>query len=720
MVLLLSLAAGWSTLHSPTIFFDNQIMLGSSLGVFALLQYGWLGLPVGVAAALGTLLLWGHPWAALVLVLQLLWQQLFLSRCNGGPEQLGNGRIVLATIAFWLLVGLPLKTLLYAGLLQVDLSSNIALGFKEAVVGVVNSGLGLVLYLSLQWHQVRRHGGDLPLRGLIFATLLMLISVPGVLIITAMGQQITIQAMAQIRLNLEQQAQAVALDIPVGSNAIPAAAHNRQHFANVNFEAVAEDRRRLSSNPGLFARLARDYRPELTSPLGSQGLTLLVPNSLRAVVQRDVQGYWLYRLTLPHGTAETWRQITVVQPARQQVELLMGMMRPSLQILGLLLITAALISELITTLLSSQFNRILGSLLTSEAAVEFGMPALQRTRLRELNRMVHLINEHAERFNALSHALQRSNQQLRLSEQQHRLLADNALDVITISDPKGRPTYISPSIEKVRGWSVAEAMALPMDQHLTAEGCTFVLGALQQTQDAIDQGLPLPTFRVELQQSHKNGSWIWTDCTSSCIIDEAGHYIGTLLVYRDISERKRLEGELLERASVDALTGLLNRGALLDQLQTLLSHPDRRRGGEMLALLFCDLDLFKEINDRLGHAAGDTVLQTVARRIHSNLRADDLAARMGGDELVVVLKGVTDLPAALAVARTIAEAIEQPITLHDQEKARITASIGVTLARPGEGVDALMARADMAMYRAKQAGGNQVIQIDAIAPPAHS
>ncbi|MFU8884143.1 MAG: hypothetical protein ACNA8O_01645 [Cyanobacteriota bacterium] len=108
-VVLLSLAAIWATLNSPTIFFDQQIILGSSLGVFALLQFGWLGLPVGMASAFCTVAMWGHPWAALVMLLQLLWQQFFLSRFNGGTGERGNGRIVLATIIFWLLVGLPLK-----------------------------------------------------------------------------------------------------------------------------------------------------------------------------------------------------------------------------------------------------------------------------------------------------------------------------------------------------------------------------------------------------------------------------------------------------------------------------------------------------------------------------------------------------------------------------------------------------------------------------------
>lgn len=165
--------------------------------------------------------------------------------------------------------------------------------------------------------------------------------------------------------------------------------------------------------------------------------------------------------------------------------------------------------------------------------------------------------------------------------------------------------------------------------------------------------------------------------------------------------REREEG-LKRRANRDELTGLLNRRGLLERLETLLSAA-RRRHDDELGLLFLDLDLFKQINDNLGHAAGDTVLRTVAERVRERLREGDLAGRMGGDEFVVVLRGLADLAAAIAVAGTILEAIEQPIHGSDFE-ITISASLGVTLARPQEALDDVMARADTAMYQAKQDG----------------
>jgi len=533
-VVLLSVVSGWATLHSPTIFFSHQILLASSLGVYALLQFGWLGLPVGVVSALCTIAMWGHPWAALILVLQLLWQQLFLSRFNGSPAERGNGRIVPATIAFWLLLGLPLRTLLYTALLQPDVQTAVALGLKEAVVAVVNAALALLFYLGLQLSSRR---AELSLRGLVFATLLLLISLPGVLTIAVMGQQITDQSFLQFRRSLEQQAQTItdALTAERG-NLLLADSRLRQRFPELAFEAVSASGEQLSSDPALFRRLAYEYRPERMDPFGA--VQMLVPQGPQSMLQGQLLGYWRYPFAVPAEEATAWRQVVVVQPVREMVEQLISQMSPSLLLLGLLLIAAALISEGLTMAMASQFNLIMAPLLLPAARgagpVPLAMPQLRRSRIRELNRMVARINAQGRCVNALSRQLQQS-------EERHRLLADHAMDVITITDASGRPTYISPSIEKVRGWTVAEAMALPMEQHFTPEGRGFVIHALQEIEEAIRQGLPLPSFRTELQQSHKNGSWIWTDMTSSCMVDASGAYLGTLLVYRDISERKQQE-----------------------------------------------------------------------------------------------------------------------------------------------------------------------------------
>jgi diguanylate cyclase (GGDEF)-like protein/PAS domain S-box-containing protein len=706
-VVLLCLAAAWLTLHSPTIFFDNQILLGSSLGVFALLQFGWRGLPVGVASALCTIPMWGHPWAALIMVLLSLWQLLFLTRFSGSRKERGNGRIVLATIVYWLLLGLPLTIVLYTSLLQADWASTLALGYKEAVVGVVNAGLGLLFYLGVQLCHRR---AEISLRGLVFATSLLLISLPGVLTIMVMGQQITDQAFLQFRRSLEQQVQVIAFELPAGSNGIiPTDSTLRQRFPELAFEARGADGQRLISDPTLFQRLEQEYRPEPIIPAGSGDLSLLVPPGPPAVLQRVLRGYWSYGVTLPPSVDTAWRQLTVLTPAGKDLQHLYDLMRPSLQLLGLLLIAAALISEGLTMAISSQLNRILGPLWLSPAAdgavqAPWAMPPLRPSQILELNRLVRRINAQSRRVNALSF-------QLRRSEQQHRLLADNALDVITITDTSGRPTYISPSIEKVRGWTVAEAMALPMDQHLTPEGCAFVIDGLQQTEEAIRRGLPLPSFRVELEQSHRNGTWIWTDVTSSCMVDETGTYIGTLLVYRDISTTKRYEQRLRHLAYRDDLTGLPNRAASLEYLSRRLdsaadSPPNAATGA--LVVVNLDFDRFQAVNDGFGRAVGNRVLTTAATALRHWLQPEDWLARLESDEFLVIRTlPVVDGEAARRFGQELQQALAAGLAAREDLPTHPSTSAGLALG-PQHGNDpvALLQAANTALMEAKRHGQN--------------
>ncbi|WP_411868880.1 diguanylate cyclase [Vulcanococcus limneticus] len=180
------------------------------------------------------------------------------------------------------------------------------------------------------------------------------------------------------------------------------------------------------------------------------------------------------------------------------------------------------------------------------------------------------------------------------------------------------------------------------------------------------------------------------------------------ITWRDVSERIALEQALQRRAATDSLTALLNREEVFTQMERLLA-ADQRQGGEQ-AVLFCDLDHFKEVNDRYGHQAGDAVLQAMADRIRSCLRASDLAARIGGDELMVVLPGVQGLDDAVSIAEKLRQLAHDPVPTPAGD-VHLSLSVGVALACPGESLDELIARADVAMYAAKKQGRNQVVAI---------
>jgi diguanylate cyclase (GGDEF)-like protein/PAS domain S-box-containing protein len=169
-------------------------------------------------------------------------------------------------------------------------------------------------------------------------------------------------------------------------------------------------------------------------------------------------------------------------------------------------------------------------------------------------------------------------------------------------------------------------------------------------------------------------------------------------------KRQRAEADLQRLARYDSLTGLPNRSFFLDTLQRTLSRAAHRKS--LAALVFLDLDGFKGINDRLGHAAGDTVLQVMADRLRAGTRSSDLVARMGGDEFTVLVQDLSRPDDAALVARGLLERIVQPLTVADEEIS-LTASAGISVF-PEDGSEALtlLRHADLAMYRAKQEGKN--------------
>ncbi len=188
---------------------------------------------------------------------------------------------------------------------------------------------------------------------------------------------------------------------------------------------------------------------------------------------------------------------------------------------------------------------------------------------------------------------------------------------------------------------------------------------------------------------------------------------------RDVTERHECQEQLrrqkdalietqrkLERlALVDTLTGLLNHAETMARLEAALANP--RAPGAHLGVLFCDADRFKAINDDWGHTVGDAVLSAMAERIRGCLRDGDTVGRVGEDEMLVLLPGLHSLDVAIQIADKVRCRVAEPIHRRGQT-IHVTVSIGATLAHPGESVDAMTARADAAMYKAKRAGRNTV------------
>lgn len=191
----------------------------------------------------------------------------------------------------------------------------------------------------------------------------------------------------------------------------------------------------------------------------------------------------------------------------------------------------------------------------------------------------------------------------------------------------------------------------------------------------------------------------------SCVYDGDGlltHYVG---VFADISSLKRSQERLDFLANHDSLTGLANRRLFIEQLNTAVEHA--RREGEHLAVLFVDLDRFKEINDSLGHHVGDELLIEVARRMKASVRVEDVVARQGGDEFVILLNGIKTIEVAVNVATKVREFVFQAYSI-EGNVFHLSCSVGVAIfPDDGDTPEKLLAVSDSAMYRAKTMGRNQ-------------
>ena len=184
-----------------------------------------------------------------------------------------------------------------------------------------------------------------------------------------------------------------------------------------------------------------------------------------------------------------------------------------------------------------------------------------------------------------------------------------------------------------------------------------------------------------------------------------GRFLGRRASNRDITDRKSVEEQVQQLAYFDTLTGLPNRRMLFDRLDRALSQA--KRFARSLAIMFLDLDHFKQINDTLGHDAGDELLKEVAMRLETCVRSGDTVARQGGDEFIIVLAEIAEPADAARVAEKIVKALAEPVCVADR-MLQVTTSIGIAV-YPINGADdvrELLKKADKAMYTAKAAGRN--------------
>ena len=318
--------------------------------------------------------------------------------------------------------------------------------------------------------------------------------------------------------------------------------------------------------------------------------------------------------------------------------------------------------------------------------------------LTVVGRQLVLILEGETEADALHREVAARTAQLEVSEDRFRALVEASSDVVTVLDQHATITFLTPSVERVFGF-------LPGDWEGRTLGELVHPDDIATAQAAVDQavstdGVILAEWRVR----RADGEWAMCESAVRSLLGVPA--VGGIVVNtRDITERKALEAQLIRRALHDTLTGLANSTLLRDRIALAIARSNR--SPESSALLLVDLDDFKAVNDGLGHAAGDQVLTTVARRLVQAVRPGDTVARLGGDEFAVLLDGTVDSTSPEVVAQRIQESLRQPM-LVDGHELFAPASIGLATSTGVDEAEQLLRNADAAMYIAKGKGKSQV------------
>jgi diguanylate cyclase (GGDEF)-like protein/PAS domain S-box-containing protein len=278
-------------------------------------------------------------------------------------------------------------------------------------------------------------------------------------------------------------------------------------------------------------------------------------------------------------------------------------------------------------------------------------------------------------------------------------------DAVMTTDTQGNVTYLNAEAEGLTGWTRAEAFARPLgDVFDVTDGLTG-----QKAQDPSRLAIE-HNKKIRLQGSYilvgRDGHETSIEHSAAPIQDRRGTILGAVIVFRDVIVSRERRLQMLHLAEHDALTDLPNRLLLNDRLTRAIALA--RRYGRRLAVLFLDCDRFKHINDTLGHAVGDQVLRSIAKRLTACVRESDTVSRHGGDEFLILLSEIDHPEDAEAIGQKIVQSIAAPHLVSGHE-LQLTASVGIALyPEDGQETQSLIMRADTAMYHAKHTGRNRV------------
>ncbi len=299
----------------------------------------------------------------------------------------------------------------------------------------------------------------------------------------------------------------------------------------------------------------------------------------------------------------------------------------------------------------------------------------------------------------------RMEEELFSEKERMRLTLQSIGDAVLCTDAQGRVTYINPVAQRMTGWQAFDAADQDVDVVAPLYRNNGERVEPSPVRQALGSGKPCgPTRGVVLHR--KDGHRYVVEETASPITDRHGQLTGAVMVLHDVTETMALAERMARLAQYDALTDLPNRVLLQDRARQALALA--RREGKSLAVMYIDLDGFKQVNDNLGHDLGDELLVQFARRMQAAVRQSDTVCRQGGDEFVVLLPGLDGPQQSTVVARKVLAVCQAPFDLQGHE-VRVGLSAGLALfPQHGSAFEELARHADTAMYAAKRSGRMQV------------
>ncbi|WP_440053478.1 two-component system response regulator [Pseudoalteromonas sp. T1lg65] len=321
---------------------------------------------------------------------------------------------------------------------------------------------------------------------------------------------------------------------------------------------------------------------------------------------------------------------------------------------------------------------------------------IKNTRMR-VSQQLNIINYQTQLEN-ISRVLHREKEMLQTT-------LKSIGDGVVATDTEGRVTFLNPIAERMTGWTEKEAKGRTIEE-------------VMELRDATSQATQINPIRLALQEERivgmalncqlhgREGQIYRVEDSAAPIRDENGNINGAIIVFHDISESVAMAVKMTYLANNDQLTGLPNRILLHDRISHALKAAE---GGKTLtAILMIDIDHFKYINDSLGHASGDALIKKVAKRIESLISPSSTLARIGGDEFVLMLEKCSSVAYVAGIASNLIASFKEPFLI-DETEYKITVSIGVSISPLDATVEETMMRhADVAMYRAKNLGRNNV------------